>query len=96
LAGFYCSAPEGTNRNEAISGVVLKYTACSSSEFVSLVCARRHADTGELEHSSIRPRAPGAYVTLRAEMDLLAAISTCPDIAAGGNTEATIALFEVD
>jgi len=53
-----------------------------------------HPDTGELEHSSIRPKAPGAYVTLRAEMDLLAAVSTCPDMAAGGNTGATVALFK--
>ena len=55
-----------------------------------------HSDTGELEHSPIRPKAPGAYVTLRAEMDLLAAVSTCPDMAAGGNTGATVALFEAD
>src|SRR5215469_14807819 len=52
-----------------------------------------HPDTGELEHSSIRPKAPGAYVTLRAEMDLLAAVSTCPDMAAGGTTGAKIALL---
>src|ERR1700691_2118594 len=53
-----------------------------------------HQDTGELEHSHIRPKPPGAHVTLRAEMDLLAAISTCPDMAAGGNTGATLAVFE--
>jgi len=52
-----------------------------------------HADTGELEHSHIRPKPPGAYVTLRAEMRLLAAISTCPDMAAGGTTGATVALI---
>src|SRR5271168_825238 len=52
-----------------------------------------HPDTGELEHSHIRPKPPGAYVTLRAEMDLLAALSTCPDMAAGGQTGATLALF---
>jgi hypothetical protein len=27
---------------------------------------------------------------------LLAAVSTCPDMAAGGNTGATVALFESD
>lgn len=52
-----------------------------------------HADTGELEHSHIRPKPPGAYVTLRAEMRLLAAISTCPDMAASGTTGATVALI---
>jgi uncharacterized protein len=52
-----------------------------------------HADTGELEHSHIRPKPPGASVTMRAEMRLLAAISTCPDMAAGGNTGATVALL---
>jgi len=55
-----------------------------------------HADTGELEHSHLRPKPPGAYVTLRAEMNLLTAISTCPDMAAGGNTGATLALFEAE
>jgi uncharacterized protein len=52
-----------------------------------------HADTGELEHSHIRPKPPGATVILRAEMRLLAAISTCPDMAAGGTTVATVALL---
>jgi uncharacterized protein YcgI (DUF1989 family) len=33
---------------------------------------------------------------LRAEMNLLAALSTCPDMAAGGNTGATLALFEAE
>ncbi len=53
-----------------------------------------HQDTGELEHSPIRPAPPGGHVTLRAEMNLLAAISTCPDMAAGGTTGATLALFD--
>lgn len=39
--------------------------------------------TGRLEHTKIRPR-PGTYVDLRAEMDLLVAISACPDIVVGG------------
>jgi uncharacterized protein YcgI (DUF1989 family) len=55
-----------------------------------------HQDTGELEHSHIRPKPPGAHVTLRAEMNLLAAVSVCPDMAAGGSTGATLALFEAD
>jgi uncharacterized protein YcgI (DUF1989 family) len=55
-----------------------------------------HQDTGELEHSHIRPKPPGAHVRLRAEMNLLAAVSACPDMAAGGTTGATLALFEVD
>jgi uncharacterized protein YcgI (DUF1989 family) len=53
-----------------------------------------HADTGELQHSHIRPKPPGAYVTMRAEMRLLAAISTCPDMAAGGTTGATVTLLQ--
>lgn len=52
-----------------------------------------NADTGELAHSHVRPKPPGAYVTLRAELNLLAAISTCPDMAAGGDTGAILALF---
>lgn len=55
-----------------------------------------HQDTGELEHSHIRPKPPGAHLTLRAEMNLLAAVSVCPDMAAGGSTGATLALFEAD
>jgi uncharacterized protein len=55
-----------------------------------------HQDTGELEHSHIRPRPPGAQVTLRAEMNLLAALSTCPDMAAGGKTGATLTLLDGD
>ena len=55
-----------------------------------------HQDTGELEHSPIRPKPPGAHVTLRAEMDLLAALSVCPDMAAGGSTGASVALFAAD
>jgi uncharacterized protein YcgI (DUF1989 family) len=54
-----------------------------------------HQDTGELEHSPLRPKPPGAQVTLRAEMNLLAALSVCPDMAAGGSTGATLALFDV-
>jgi uncharacterized protein len=53
-----------------------------------------HAKTGVLEHSPVRPKPPGAYVTLCAEMDLLAALSVCPDIVGGGTTGATIAVFE--
>lgn len=52
-----------------------------------------HPDTGALEHSRVRPKAPGAHLTLRAEMNLLAALSTCPDLPAGGSTGATLALF---
>ena len=53
-----------------------------------------HQDTGELEHSHIRPKPPGAELTLRAEMDLLIALSVCPDVAGGGNTGATVTLFD--
>jgi uncharacterized protein len=54
------------------------------------------ADTGELAHSHVRPKPPGAHVTLRAEMSLLAAVSACPDMAAGGTTGATLALFAAE
>lgn len=53
-----------------------------------------HQDTGILEHSPIRPKAPGASVTLRAEMNLLAALSTCPDVSVGGTTGAAVAVSE--
>ncbi|MBI4529818.1 MAG: urea carboxylase-associated family protein [Deltaproteobacteria bacterium] len=39
--------------------------------------------TGKMEHTSIRPK-PGSYVDLRAEMDLLVALSACPDLPVGG------------
>jgi len=52
-----------------------------------------HPD-GELEHSPIRPKPPGAHLTLRAEMDVLAALSVCPDMSVGGNTGATITVLE--
>lgn len=49
--------------------------------------------TGVLEHSPIRPKPPGAHVTLRAEMDLLAALSVCPDVLVGGTTGAKVAVL---
>ena len=39
--------------------------------------------TGRMANTSIRPR-PGTNVDLRAEMDLLVAISACPDLTVGG------------
>ncbi|HTN72661.1 MAG TPA: urea carboxylase-associated family protein [Methylomirabilota bacterium] len=39
--------------------------------------------TGRMEHTQIRPN-PGNYMDLRAEMDLLAAFSACPDLPVGG------------
>ncbi len=39
--------------------------------------------TGKMEHTQIRPK-PGNYMDLRAEMDLLAAFSACPDLPVGG------------
>jgi uncharacterized protein YcgI (DUF1989 family) len=53
-----------------------------------------HQDTGILEFSKLRPKPPGAHVTLRAEMDLLAALSTCPDPFIGGNTGTTLTVLE--
>ena len=39
--------------------------------------------TGKMEHTTVRAR-PGSYVDLRAEMDLLVAMSACPDMPVGG------------
>ena len=39
--------------------------------------------TGRMEHTQIRPK-PGNYMDLRAEMDLLVALSACPDLPVGG------------
>ena len=39
--------------------------------------------TGRMDHTTIRPK-PGSYVDLRAEMDLLVALSACPDLPVRG------------
>jgi uncharacterized protein YcgI (DUF1989 family) len=39
--------------------------------------------TGRMEHTTIRPK-PGTYVDLRAETDLVVALSACPDLPVGG------------
>ncbi len=39
--------------------------------------------TGRMEHTQVRPQ-PGNFMDLRAEMDLLVALSACPDLAVGG------------
>jgi uncharacterized protein YcgI (DUF1989 family) len=39
--------------------------------------------TGKMEHTQVRPRS-GNYMDIRAEMDLLVALSACPDLAVGG------------
>lgn len=39
--------------------------------------------TGKMEHTQIRPK-EGNYIDIRAEMDLLVALSACPDLAVGG------------
>jgi len=39
--------------------------------------------TGKMEHTQVRPRT-GNYMDIRAEMDLLVALSACPDLAVGG------------
>jgi len=40
-------------------------------------------ETGRMEHTTVRPK-PGSYVDLRAEMNLLVALSACPDMPVGG------------
>lgn len=43
------------------------------------------ATTGHMTNSRLRPTdGAGAYVTLRAEMDCLVALSACPDLSIGG------------
>jgi uncharacterized protein YcgI (DUF1989 family) len=39
--------------------------------------------TGKMEHTTVRAK-PGSYVDLHAEMDLLVAMSACPDMPVGG------------
>jgi uncharacterized protein YcgI (DUF1989 family) len=39
--------------------------------------------SGKMEHTQVRP-AEGNYMDIRAEMDLLVALSACPDLAVGG------------
>jgi uncharacterized protein YcgI (DUF1989 family) len=39
--------------------------------------------TGRMEHTQVRPQ-PGNYMDVRAEMDLLVALSACPDLPVGG------------
>ena len=39
--------------------------------------------TGKMEHTQIRPK-DGNYMDIRAEMDLLVALSACPDLPVGG------------
>jgi uncharacterized protein YcgI (DUF1989 family) len=39
--------------------------------------------TGRMEHTQVRPQ-DGNFMDLRAEMDLLVALSACPDLAVGG------------
>lgn len=50
--------------------------------------------TGRLEHTKIRPKL-GTYIDLRAEMDLVVALSACPDIVVGGKS-VTVAICEPD
>jgi len=39
--------------------------------------------TGKMEHTTVRAK-PGSYVDLRAEMNLVVALSACPDMPVGG------------
>lgn len=39
--------------------------------------------TGRMEHTQVRPK-EGNYMDIRAEMDLLVALSACPDLPVGG------------
>ena len=39
--------------------------------------------TGRMDHTTVRAK-PGSYVDLRAEMDLVVALSACPDMPVGG------------
>jgi len=50
--------------------------------------------TGRMEHTTLRPK-PGTYVELKAEMDLLVALSACPDLPVGGKPVG-VAIFETE
>lgn len=87
--------PHGCTEN--LSGVLAPYGIAPEdipSPFNIFQDMIIHPDTGELEHSKTRPKPPGAQVTLRAEMDLIAALSVCPDTSVGGTTGATLTVFE--
>lgn len=49
--------------------------------------------TGKMEHTTIRPK-PGTYVTMRACMDCLVAISACPDLLVGGKEVKVVILTD--
>lgn len=49
--------------------------------------------TGLMLNSTTRPK-PGTYVDFRAEMDCLAAISSCPDLWAGGEQGIQVQIYE--
>jgi uncharacterized protein len=53
-----------------------------------------NGQTGLMAHSPIRPTEFTGHVTLRAEMDLLVALSVCPDPIVGGTTGATLSLID--
>jgi uncharacterized protein YcgI (DUF1989 family) len=48
--------------------------------------------TGKMEHTTVRAK-PGSYVEFRAEMDLLVAMSACPDMPVGGEP-VDLAIYE--
>jgi len=50
--------------------------------------------SGRMTNTTLRPR-QGAQVTMRAEMDLLVAVSACPDITVGGQ-DLTLTLLDPD
>ena len=84
------AAPKTSAAILAPYGIALEDVPSPFNIFQDMIIHQRPAI---LEHSPIRPKAPGAHVTLRAEMDLLAAFSTCPDVSIGGTTGATIAIL---
>jgi len=47
--------------------------------------------TGRMEHTTIRPK-PGTYVTMKACMDCLMAISACPNLLVGGKDVKVVTL----
>ena len=88
LSGLSCAHAAGSTAREPY-GIALEDVPSPFNIFQHMII---HPD-GELEHSHIRPKPPGAHVTLRAEMDLLAALSTCPDVSVGGTTGATVTVL---
>jgi uncharacterized protein YcgI (DUF1989 family) len=82
---------------ENLSGVLGAY-GISPEDVPSPFNINQHMEidsvTGRMEHTTRRPQA-GSYVDLRAERDLLVALSACPDAPVGGK-DVGVAILDDD